>query len=135
VSVNEIAPPLPYPDSSFDFVYAISVFTHLPENLQDAWMQDCRRVLKPGGFLFFTTLGEHYASFERLTESERQAFSEGRLVVLYETVAGSNLCSAYHPPTYVKKRLGVGFELRSFVPGSASIPQDAYLFRVANAVI
>ena len=46
VSVNDLAPPLPYADSAFDLVYAFSVFTHLSVQLQHAWMRDCLRVLR-----------------------------------------------------------------------------------------
>jgi hypothetical protein len=33
-SVNEVTPPLPYGDDTFGLVYAFSVMTHLPEDLQ-----------------------------------------------------------------------------------------------------
>jgi SAM-dependent methyltransferase len=42
-------PPLPYPDESFDVVYSISVLTHLDEPDQGRWVEEVRRVLKPGG--------------------------------------------------------------------------------------
>ena len=105
--------------------------THLPEDLQRAWMDDCRRVLKPGGYLLFTTLGERYVSLDRLNDDERRAFGAGKLVVLYQSVAGTNLCSAYHPPAYVKEEIGADFELRAFVSGDDGFPQDRYLFRAA----
>ena len=41
-------PPLPFPDRFFDFVYSISIFTHLPEAMQFAWLEDINRVLKAG---------------------------------------------------------------------------------------
>ena len=40
VALNEIEPPLPYPAQMFDFVYALSVFTHLDEDLQHAWLRE-----------------------------------------------------------------------------------------------
>lgn len=46
---------LPHADSSLDVVYAYSVFTHLPERVQDHWLPEIERVLKPGG-LFFATV-------------------------------------------------------------------------------
>lgn len=128
VSVNEIAPPLPYPAKSFDFVYALSVFTHLGEELQHAWMRECRRVLKPGGFLVFSTMGEYYADLKRLTDSEREAFRDGQIVVLYEDSAGTNLCSVYHPRSYVEGTLAEGFEPVLFRPAIFG-RQDMYLFR------
>lgn len=51
-------PPLPYAEADFDFVYALSVFTHLPFEQQFAWARELHRVLRPGGVIFFTTMGE-----------------------------------------------------------------------------
>ena len=129
VSVNDLAPPLPYADSAFDLVYAFSVFTHLSVQLQHAWMRDCLRVLRPDGWLLMSTLGEHYLSLKRLTESEEQAFRRGEVVVLYQHSAGSSLCSAYHPPDYVRERLGADFELVTFRPAADEGRHDLHLFR------
>lgn len=43
------APPLPYPPEHFDIVYCLSVFTHLNESMQDMWLAEISRILKPGG--------------------------------------------------------------------------------------
>jgi SAM-dependent methyltransferase len=43
-----------YPDATFDLVYAYSVFTHLPEAVQDRWLSEIRRVLRPGGMFVAT---------------------------------------------------------------------------------
>jgi SAM-dependent methyltransferase len=129
VAVTDLAPPLPYADSSFDLVYAFSVFTHLSVQLQHAWMQECLRVLRPDGWLLMSTLGEHYLSLKRLSESEKQAFRRGEVVVLYEHSAGSSLCSAYHPPDYVRERLGADFELVTFRPAADEGRHDLHLFR------
>ena len=56
-SVNSPFPPLPYPTGNFDFVYVISVFTHLDEDYQFAWLAELKRILKPGGILIATTHG------------------------------------------------------------------------------
>ena len=48
---NALAPPLDFDDESFDLVYALSVFTHLTAELQLAWRDEMRRVLRPGGLL------------------------------------------------------------------------------------
>jgi SAM-dependent methyltransferase len=129
VTVNDIAPPLAYADSTFDLVYAFSVFTHLSEELQRAWIRECMRILQPEGYLLMSTMGEHYLSLRRLNESEQQAFSNGNLVVLYEDSAGTSLCSAYHPPAYVHQSLGADFELVAFRPASTDGRHDIHLFR------
>ncbi len=53
-SVNGPLPPLPYADGSFDLIYGVSVFTHLSEEHQRAWLPELRRVLKPGGLLLLS---------------------------------------------------------------------------------
>ena len=58
-TINAALPPLEYPDSGFDLVYAVSVFTHLNEEYQRAWIPELRRVLKPSGLLLLTFHGEH----------------------------------------------------------------------------
>jgi SAM-dependent methyltransferase len=129
VTANEISPPLPYPDESLDLVYALSVLTHLPEELQHAWIAECRRVLEPGGRLLFSTMGEHYLTLQRLTESERRSFEAGNLVVLYEGAPGTSLCSAYHPPAYVREQLAADFDPVAFRPAAEDGRHDLHLLR------
>jgi cyclopropane fatty-acyl-phospholipid synthase-like methyltransferase len=52
-------PPLPFADASLDMIYAISVFTHLNEGFQRAWIAELERVLKPGGMLLLSLYSEH----------------------------------------------------------------------------
>jgi SAM-dependent methyltransferase len=126
---NALIPPSPYTDSRFDFLYAISVFTHLPRELQRPWMEELARIVRPGGHLLVTTHGEHYLGM--LADEERRAFERGELVIRDEDAAGSNVCGAYHPPQYVRDILAQGLELREFVPkGALGSPwQDVYLLR------
>lgn len=46
---------LPFSDSSFDKVYSIAVFHHLPsKKYREQFLKEVKRVLKPGGLLFLT---------------------------------------------------------------------------------
>jgi SAM-dependent methyltransferase len=128
-AVTSLTPPLPYADSSLDLMYAFSVFTHLAEHLQHDWMCECERVLKPGGFLLMSTMGEYYLSRQRLSVREQEAFRRGELVVLYERSAGTSLCSAYHPPAYVHENLAKNFELTAFRPSAEGGPHDIHFLR------
>jgi SAM-dependent methyltransferase len=130
--LNELSPPLPYADQSFDLVYAFSVMTHLSEELQHEWVAECRRVLKPGGYFLFSTLGDYYVSRDRLTPEEQRSFEQGRLVVLYERSAGSSLCSAYHPSAYVERELAREFDLVRFQPAADDGRHDIHLLRKPN---
>ena len=131
-TVNELSPPLPYPGASFDLVYAFSVMTHLSEELQRAWVAECRRVLRPGGSFLFSTLGEYFVSRDRLTDDERHAFEEGHLVVLYERSAGTSLCSAYHPQNYVQRELAEGFDAVAFRPAADDGRHDIHVLRKSS---
>jgi len=129
---NGLPPPLAFDDESFELTYALSVLTHLPEAIQHEWMDDLHRVARPGGFLLVTTHGERY--LERLDDEERRRFRDGQLVVRWGEVAGTNLCTAFHPPAWVRERLlPHGFEEVEFVAeGATGNPhQDLYVLRAA----
>lgn len=113
---NRLVPPLPYGGDMFDFVYAVSVFTHLTEPLQGAWIRELRRVLAPGGLLLLTTKGR--SRLAPLGEEERRRFERGELVVQASRYAGRNLCAAFHPERYVRERLADGLRVVDFVPAA-----------------
>jgi SAM-dependent methyltransferase len=129
---NGLSPPLPYGEATFDLVYAFSVMTHLSEELQHVWVEECRRVLKPGGYLLFSTLGEYFVSRDRLTDKEQRSFTSGNLVVLYESSAGTSLCSAYHPPDYVRRAFAGELDVVSFRPAADDGRHDLHLLRKPN---
>jgi SAM-dependent methyltransferase len=53
-------PPLPFGDRAFDFIFAVSVFTHLDEALQFRWLRELSRVLRPGGIFVASVHGDHH---------------------------------------------------------------------------
>jgi len=112
--VNGVSPPLKYENEQFDLVYALSVFTHFPEDLQAAWMAELSRVLKPGGHLLMTAQGESFLPY--MSEEERRTFRSGRLVVREQGAVGGNPFVAIHPPEYVKTHLPRDLALVRFVP-------------------
>lgn len=127
---NELAPPLPYVGESFDLIYALSVLSHLSESLQHAWIAEFRRLLRPGGLLVLSLLGEQVRN--RLTEAERERFGRGELVVERPRMSGRNVCTAYHPYRYVTEDLLGDFAtVDVFDLGSPELVmlQDAYLAR------
>ncbi len=131
-AVSSLVPPLPYPDGHFGLVYAFSVFTHLPVDLQGAWMDEMHRVIAPGGFLLFSTHGD--ACTEVLTADERIDYDAGKVVVRFGERAGANECAAFHPPAYVRSVLAAGWDVIEHAPAGATgnPPQDAYLLRRGN---
>ena len=51
-----LEPPLRFASGTFDFIYALSVLTHLPEHTGRRWLAELVRILKPGGVLLFTVV-------------------------------------------------------------------------------
>jgi glycosyltransferase involved in cell wall biosynthesis/SAM-dependent methyltransferase len=136
-AVSGESPPLPYPDDSFDFAYALSIFTHLPVESEGPWLRELRRVIKPGGLLLLTTAGESYE--DRLSHEERSRYLGGEVVTQFGELAGTNLCITYHSPAYVREHmLEDGDELlEQWIPARDAdevedplLPQDAYLIRL-----
>jgi SAM-dependent methyltransferase len=126
---NQLSPPLAYEDSKFDLIYAFSVFTHLPEELQYSWRDEILRMLKPGGTLVMSTNGEYY--FNDLSPKEQDLFREGKIVIRGGKVAGSNFCNTYYSTRYVRQTFGEGFSSLNFFPqGARGNPyQDLFVLK------
>lgn len=52
---NEIMPPTWFADGTFDLIYCYSVFSHLAEDAHRRWLEEFKRILRPGGLLIATT--------------------------------------------------------------------------------
>jgi SAM-dependent methyltransferase len=125
--VNGPEPPLPHPDGTFDFIYAISVLTHLQESSQKSWMTELTRVLKHGGRLLVTVHGRSYLDWLDRAESKR--FESGDVVVRQSELSGSDFCATFHPEKFVRDVLGQGLEMLDYSTApTRDARQDAVLF-------
>jgi SAM-dependent methyltransferase len=131
-TTNGIEPPIPYARNSFDVIYALSVVTHMPDSLEYAWLLELRRVLAPGGALWFSVAGDWYR--HKMTPDQLAAYERGERVARFGELPGTNLCTAWHPPSFVRRRLSeIGFELIDAVPGSDErFTHDSYLVRKSS---
>jgi SAM-dependent methyltransferase len=64
-AVSPVHPPSQYETGSLDAIFAISVFSHLVEDLAVSWLRDLHRTLTDGGLLFITTLGRYNVELRR----------------------------------------------------------------------
>lgn len=129
VHQNELEPPTELSAGRFDLVYVISILTHLPEELGRRWLEEWGRVLRPGGLLLFTTHGDVHR--RHLSRRERLSYDAGEVVVKNAGVAGSAVCMAHHPRSWVDANLPPGFEVVSFTPGAPTVGflQDMHVLR------
>lgn len=125
---NELAPPLPFPDATFDFLYSLSVYTHLPPDLQRTWLEEHVRVVRPGGVILLTVHGDVFTS--RLTAAELAAYREQGYVVRERTRTGGPWYTTYQSPTFVREMLA-GYEILDeyLCPESGATLQDTWLIR------
>lgn len=130
VSVNGADPPLAYPDGTFDLVYSHSVFTHLDEPRQDAWLGELQRVTKPAGFVVASTQGEAGLGEDPWGVRERLDH-EG--IVFIDDVFGPTYPlpawyqRTFHARWYVLEHWSRWFDVRAHVPGGALGAHDQIL--------
>lgn len=130
VVVNDAGPPLPYPDDAFDLIFNQSVFTHIDERRQDAWLSELQRVTRPGGLVVLTTHGEIALGADSWGIRGRLE-SDG--IVFVDNVYPSDYALprwyqvTYHAPWYVFEHWGRWFEIRAYVPGGVLGSQDHIL--------
>jgi len=110
----EPRPPLPFPEASFDVVYAVSVFTHLDEAKQLDWLREAHRVLRPGGLLIASTHHEDLAwTRPDLSAAQREKLAaEGFLFAPGDGPFNDD--SAFHTPPYLDRVWGGLFARRMY---------------------
>lgn len=89
---NRLEPPTGFEAGSADVVYALSVFTHIPLQWQRLWLEDLRRVLRPGGYLLCTVTGSAYVA-EQLNAQKQEELSRTGGVVLDANDTGASYSS------------------------------------------
>jgi SAM-dependent methyltransferase len=128
-------PPMPYPDGHFDAIFAISVFTHLPEDDQLRWLSEFHRVLRPNGVLLLTVLGRtalRLAGPElatRVTESGIVYLDDGGTEGLPDWYQ-----SCFHTEEYVRRAWTERFAVRVYLDAAVGHSQDVVVLRPAAGV-
>jgi SAM-dependent methyltransferase len=129
-AVNDPYPPLKYAAATFDLVYSVSVFTHLPEDMLHAWLAELRRVSQPGAILLLTTFGER--CFKMVPERERQdALRKGFHYFHQADTAGlpKFYQTAVQTPDYIRSRWSEYFAIVKIHEGGVDDWQDIVVCR------
>lgn len=110
---NTPAPPLDVPDSTFDLIYAISVFTHLADTWAE-WLVELNRVLSPEGLLFVTFIGEGAIGWV----SDEAWVEEGIGMNVASYAQGWDLGgpTVVHSPWWIRAHWGRQFEILDLQP-------------------
>jgi SAM-dependent methyltransferase len=122
-------PPLPFEPKQFDFIYVISVFTHLDEEYQFAWLNELKRIARPGAIVIATAHGSYTHS--GLGPEEKQTLSEKGFLFNIGTTGRFKADglpdfyqTAFHTEEYIRANWGRFFRIRSYIPRGVNSHQD-----------
>jgi SAM-dependent methyltransferase len=137
-------PPLARADSSLDLAYAISIWSHFEPRLGLRWFEEMHRLVRPGGYLVWTTHGPtsvaHYAQNGLRTPEQSTAI----LDALYREgwwyapefgeegdwgVVNPDWGTAFLSPEWVLAQLCPRWRVLEFAPGRNQGNQDIYVFQ------
>ncbi len=146
--VSPVEPPLPYGDASFDFVFAISIWSHFSAGAALRWLDEMRRLIRPGGRLVLTTHGRqtvaHYRRYGVPTASRRHAPPE--LSSIRDALDSTGFCfvavfgnegdwglvnpewgMAYMTPEWLEEQVRPKWRVARFAPGRNENNQDVFV--------
>ena len=131
---NDLVPPLTFAeDNSFDLVIAQSVFTHIPLDLQRPWLEELRRILRPGGFFLCTILGGNFQKVMLNNEEMNRLHQAGHLTLtssdanasLSTRVLGSGDMDEYWDVFQTRESVissyGSVFRILDYIPGGLDL--------------
>jgi SAM-dependent methyltransferase len=130
-SVNAGLPPTGYAAESFDLIYAISVFSHLDEDFQFYWLNELRRITKPGGVVLLSIHGSFYQNaLDDAMAAELQ--TNGMLFVVsdgWKKIFPDWYQIALHTKEYVLEAYARYFDVLEYIPGGMNTAQDLVVLR------
>lgn len=142
VTTNEGTPPLPFDADAFDVVFNHSVFTHLPEDYQDAWLAELNRVVRPDGIVVLTVAADHpfaglLATWRDAGEDpsawERLYREKGFVYVANDSWTGGPFPdfyhSTFHAPWYVFEHWSQFLDIQAYIVRGALDFQDIVVLR------
>jgi SAM-dependent methyltransferase len=140
---SEPHPPLPLPDSHLDTVYAISIWTHFSEPAALFWFDEMHRIVRPGGHLLITTIGnrsvEVHASDwgnwprRRIAEVATGLYTDGFHFVggygrnLAHVTASPDWGQAFFTPEWLAQNLCPRWAIKQFEVGRVEAHSDLYV--------
>ena len=106
-------PPLEYDAETFDFIYAISVFTHLNQDYQFRWLEELKRIAQPGATVLLTVESAPVGDEDFIFQS---SYEEGLFPSWYQNTR--------HSKEYVFTNFGKHFTVLDYFPRAMNSHQD-----------
>ena len=143
-AVSPQDPPLPFADGAFDFVVAISIWSHYGEQAAIRWLAEMHRVIEPGGHLLFSTHGLHSVSYYAQTGERPPAQLAQIRRALYQRdywfapefgeagdwgVKHAEWGTAFFTPEWLARVALPAWSIEDFAVGQNADNQDMYVLR------
>jgi SAM-dependent methyltransferase len=115
-------PPTALATASFDLAIGVSTFTYLTEDHQREWLEELRRIVRPGGYLLMTVQGEASLVLGRVGLRQYRRFLREGIVDRLEPEADGYLPElgdyrgTFHSAGYIRRVWGVYFKVESILP-------------------
>lgn len=127
---NKNHPPFTYSDEYFNYVYSISVFTHLPENMQHEWLKELHRVTKLNGLLLLSVHGEQLFPVE-YTTLKKQLMNDGFFYSVDKGTEGlpDFYKTTFHTESYIRSEWSQYFQIVDIIKNGIANYQDLIVCR------
>ena len=113
--------PLKYPSEIFDFIYVVSVFTHIDEQRQFSLLDELHRITKPNGILLSTFRGFNYWS-KLSAERIDQIKTKGLIFIkddYWKNFYPEWYQTTYHTKEYIMEKYSKYFKMLNYRAGAS----------------
>jgi len=121
-------PPTDFDTGAFDLIYGISVFTHLHEDVQLAWLEELKRISAPGATLLMTIHGATALNYAGVPKEPfkklRNKIQEKGFVITSSNDQINDVIddkdyyiNVMHSKKYIRENWGKHFEIIDIIPG------------------
>ncbi len=119
------------PGRTYDVVFALSFFSHMPERTFGRWMQKLASLVRPGGYLIFTAHGAvSHEKFLTLMSVDAKGFGFAPSSEQKDLDAAEYGSTISYAPFVLERALALsGFRLAFFQEGFWWEHQDVYVLR------
>jgi SAM-dependent methyltransferase len=143
-TVSPHAPPTNYQPATFDFVFAVSIWSHFAESAAKNWLREMERIVKPDGILVLTSHGWDSVAYARGNDQRGEAGSEAISRSLCERsfwyrpefrsradhgLINPEWGTAFFTAEWLLDETRAGWDVAALFPGIVESNQDLYVLR------
>ncbi len=125
--VNGTTPPIVFKDKKFQFIYGVSILTHMSQENNILWLSELHRILDSNGILLITTQGLIFR--DKLSSVEKNLF-DNTIVVRGNVKEGHRTYTTFHHPQIFRNIISDKYTVLEHIEGkkeSWGLNQDTWI--------